>query len=273
MRFVLLCAVFACSGTPAPAPQVRPAQQPVAVVTDASLPPAADAPPRWIGVFFAQASSTIEQVIASSPADRAGLRRGDRIVTFGGAPVTSGRDVIAEVAKHHARQTVDVVVDRGGARLTRPLTIEVRPELEQVQRTQLMDKPAPAIALRTLANTPVDLASLKGRVVIVDFWATWCGPCEESIPLLQRWHKQLGPKGLTIVGISDEDPGDVSAFLVDHKIDYTIALDPSRSAWRAYLIQAVPTTIVIDKQGIVRFIEVGLGDGSEVEAVISHLLK
>jgi peroxiredoxin len=231
--------------------------------------------PRWLGVLFDNNSSKIRDVLPDSPALKAGVKRGDVVVTLGGVSVSNAGDVIAKVQQHRAGEKLEIVLERGGKRMTLTATLEKRPELTQLQQTSLMDKPAPAFELATLDGKRVKLADLKGKVVLVDFWASWCKPCLASMPALVELHRTLTSKGLVIVGVTDDDPADAKQTVADKKLTYPIALDPDHAAWSAYLVQGLPTTVLIDRTGIVRQVMLGAsGYGDEqVKAMIEKLLK
>ena len=111
-------------------------------------------------------------------------------------------------------------------------------------------RPAPAFEVTTLDGRTISLASLKGKVVIVDFWATWCPPCREEIPHFVQLYKTYAPK-LEILGISlDEDGKEaVAAFVKEHEMTYPVALGDEALGDTFGGIRGLPTTFVIDPQG------------------------
>ena len=120
-------------------------------------------------------------------------------------------------------------------------------------------QPAPAIAGTALDGSAVDLASLRGKPVIVNFWASWCPPCREEFPLLAEKLAALGPTdGLQIVGVLFEDEPELAQqFLTDSGAAWPTIDDPDGALAKAYRIAAPPQTYFIDKDGILRGIQVG----------------
>ena len=119
-------------------------------------------------------------------------------------------------------------------------------------------KPAPDFDLPDLDGNKVDLSSMKGKVLILDFWATWCPPCKEEIPHLVRLQSKYRDQGLQIVGLSLDAGGakDVKPFAEEHDVNYTMLIANDETA-RAYGgVSMIPTTFVVDRSGVVvkRFI-------------------
>lgn len=113
----------------------------------------------------------------------------------------------------------------------------------------------------------VKLSALKGKVVIVDFWATWCGPCKESFPKLQELYTKYKASGLEIVGVSqDEENSGIAEFGKSHgDVKFPLVWDDKKSIAGQWKPPSMPTSFVIDKNGIVRFAHVGYHDGDEAE--------
>jgi peroxiredoxin len=113
-------------------------------------------------------------------------------------------------------------------------------------------RPAPRFALSDLAGRPVSSESLLGRVVLLDFWATWCAPCRKAIPELQALHDRHADRGFTVVGISIDEggPDKVRKFLRSRKVTYAVAVDSSEDpAWQAFGVRAVPAAFLLDRRG------------------------
>lgn len=114
------------------------------------------------------------------------------------------------------------------------------------------------------------------RVVVLDFWATTCPPCKEELPFYQKLSQKYGPKGFAMVGVA-MDPGgaaDVKPFVQEQKLTYTMLVDPAHTVSNTYGVRYTPTTYVIDRKGIVRFVHIGYVPGIEktIENEVKSLL-
>jgi thiol-disulfide isomerase/thioredoxin len=255
VRFALLVLV-ACAAPAAPPPAKSPAPAPA---------PAPPATPSWIGVFFEPGTARIAQVIPTSPAEKAGLLEGDEIIAFDHQLVHDGKQVTARVQA--ASGDHDLGIKRGMAPHTIRVHLEPRPPIDNLAST-LQDKPAPAFSMPTYDGRTFSLADGRGKIVVLDFWATWCGPCLEQMPILVDLAKRY--PDVMVVGVNSDDDAALNEVLDGHS-PYTIARDEQQASWRKYFVTALPTTFVIDAQGIVRHIELGLGDPTAIEQVVVSL--
>lgn len=151
-------------------------------------------------------------------------------------------------------------------------------------------KPAPAVALDTMAPTigtlstltgnQVSVENLRGKIVILDFWATWCGPCRMLFPLLKDIHKKYAESGVVVIGITDESSALVNPFVKKMGLNYQIVADPKTPEirGRSYKIRSLPTMVIIDRTGKVRSYETGFdptpGDGTKehLDALVPQLI-
>jgi cytochrome c biogenesis protein CcmG/thiol:disulfide interchange protein DsbE len=136
-------------------------------------------------------------------------------------------------------------------------------------------KPAPPFTLST-GKTSVSLDSLRGRVVMVDFWASWCGPCHRSFPWMAAMHKKYADQGLTILAINlDKTQEAAAGFLADTPAPFTVLYDPSGRTADAYRVQGMPTTVLVGRDGRIRSTHIGFepAKAAAFEALIQEALR
>jgi len=114
-----------------------------------------------------------------------------------------------------------------------------------------VDYPAPELTLTNLEGDPASLADYRGKVVLVNLWATWCPPCKEEMPALESFHRKHAGDGFTIVAINDGDPSaDVVQFVKDYGLTFPVWLDPTYIATeKAFKTLNLPSSFVIDRNG------------------------
>ncbi len=144
----------------------------------------------------------------------------------------------------------------------------VTPEQQQERDTiaKYVGKPAPDFTLKDTTGKDVTLSGYKGHVVLLDFWATWCGPCQMTMPIFEQIHKEYSDQGLIVVGVNTWDTEKALApYLKENATKYTFqilvdpATDPNQSvATKLFGVQGIPTTLIIDKNGVVQAYLVGV---------------
>ena len=113
-------------------------------------------------------------------------------------------------------------------------------------------EPAPDFALSGLDGTHWRLSELRGKTVLLNFWATWCGPCRKELPHLEKLHQRFSGDGLVVLGVSDEKADESRAFLEEHGITFPTLNDDAAEVFRRYRVTAIPTTLVIGPDGRLR---------------------
>ena len=133
-------------------------------------------------------------------------------------------------------------------------------------------EPAPDVELKTTDGKPLKLSELRGQVVLLNFWATWCVPCRSEIPSLNAMHRDLAGRGFKVLGVTTQDSADlVREYQKDVKQDYTVALGDEGVATK-YAVGVLPTTFIIDRQGRIRHKVIGEKSRAQFEALINPLL-
>jgi peroxiredoxin len=143
----------------------------------------------------------------------------------------------------------------------------VKPEKER--------KPAPEFALKDADGKTVKLSDYKGKVVLLNFWATWCGPCKMEIPWFIDFEKEYKDKGFAVLGVAMDDDGwdAVKPYLEEKKVNYRVVLGNDQVAEQYGGVGSLPTSILIDRDGRIATVHVGLVSKSEYRNDIIQLLE
>jgi thiol-disulfide isomerase/thioredoxin len=218
----------------------------------------------------------VGHVVRGSPADKAGLHEGDRIVRIAAAPVMRGSEVVREVGTHAVGDSLEIAFVRDGKEQRALALLAPFPSQDDVMRMDLVGASAPAWRGLSVVSgsSPTSIASLRGRVVIVDFWATWCAPCRVFVPKLGALQARYGAQGLSVLGISTEEASDVALFAQRMAMRYPVAVDQHAETTRSYGVVSMPTLVVIDRRGVVRDVSVGYDPSGDarLDATIRALL-
>ena len=149
---------------------------------------------------------------------------------------------------------------------------------EGPRRAVELGAPAPEYAAVSLAGDSVSLAGLRGKVVLLNVWATWCAPCREEIPVLQDLHELHAPRGLEVVGVSVDARGEtetVRSFAGDFGVTYPIWLDPDERVASLFRTIGVPSTFLIDRDGTLIWRHLGpvLADDPQLTRLLEQALN
>jgi len=132
--------------------------------------------------------------------------------------------------------------------------------------------PAPDFTLKDLSGNDVTLSSLKGQVVLVNFWATWCSPCRFEMPAIQQRYEALKDQGLTVLAVDADEPiEDVAPFINAYQLTFTVLLDPSATVNDLYRIRGYPTTFFVDREGMINKLHLGPLTEAQLDGYLKDL--
>jgi thiol-disulfide isomerase/thioredoxin len=262
-------AAGAAAATPAPSSAVKkPAAWlgvAIADVPQANIP-AAYAPTTSEGVV------QVQQVFRGTSADQAGLKEADMILSINGTDLRGRKTLLDTIHSKGVGDLVELRVGRDGKSFKQKMALSPRPEDMRSLTQMLVGGPAPALDGKYYSGDAGPLAQHKGKVVLVDFWATWCGPCRATLPSLDALYKKYHAKGVEIIGVSAESLEDLKSFQATAKLSYPLFNDIGHITTNQYQAYAFPTLAVIDKQGNIQRIEVGAHPQAEIEKWIKEYL-
>jgi len=124
---------------------------------------------------------------------------------------------------------------------------------------------APDFTLADLSGSQHSLSDFRGKVVLLDFWATWCGPCRKEIPHLVKFYDTYSSQGFVILGVGLDKEANLSRFASQIGMNYIVLADEKGVAGKLYVIRSIPHTLIIDKKGRIAFDHTGFAPGMEVE--------
>jgi thiol-disulfide isomerase/thioredoxin len=163
-------------------------------------------------------------------------------------------------------------VGKPKATLTPPRVIALTPT-PAIPPAPIPGHPAPDFALPDLEGNEVRLSDLRGKVVLLNFWATWCSYCRRFLPILSTAHEELKEKGFIVVAVDvREEMSRVRAYIEENELSFLTVLDRKGSTARLYRIRGLPTSFFIDQEGIVQGIYIGLMDLTTIRRIVEGLI-
>jgi len=143
-------------------------------------------------------------------------------------------------------------------------------------RMPAVGSPAPDFTLRSSSGKNLKLSEFRGQVVMINFWATWCAPCREELPHLNRLHQQYRRAGFVLLGVNiDDNPKAAQAMATHVKLGFPVLFDTDKQVSKRYDVDAMPSTLIIDRDGKVQYVHRGYRSGTEkeYEARLREILK
>ncbi len=138
------------------------------------------------------------------------------------------------------------------------------------------EEAAPDFTLKSLTGTNLRLEEYRGQVVLINFWASWCGPCRQEMPILDRLHQRYEDTGFSVLGVNVEEDSSSALKVVDRTgVTFPVLFDTEQVVSRLYELKAMPSTVVVDRDGNVRYIHKGYkpGDESKYVEVVKALIR
>jgi len=127
-----------------------------------------------------------------------------------------------------------------------------------------VDGQAPDFVLKSNDGQNIRLSELRGEVVLINFWATWCGPCRQEMPLLDDLHQRYKDMGFTVLGVNVEKKSDkAKAMLAENPVSFPVLFDSNSDVSKLYNVDAMPTTVMVDRDGNMRHLHRGFKPGFE----------
>jgi thiol-disulfide isomerase/thioredoxin len=189
------------------------------------------------------------------------------------AEVVLRKSIDAKPSTARTRTLIAILRNLGRTNEADALAAKITEQLGEVLERKFVNQPVENLELKAIDGSHYDLASLKGRVVLINFWATWCGPCREELPLLVDLYQKYKERGLEILSIStDDDQALVSSFARGYNLTFPVFYDTGTKD--RLNVDVIPTSIFVGRDGNIHYRNVGFNEESidEIEAVINKLL-
>ncbi|MCQ2053958.1 MAG: redoxin domain-containing protein [Fibrobacter sp.] len=232
----------------------------------------------WLGVIFKKTSYEnhlaldVKGVHPGSGCFGAGVTAGDKIIGFAGKPLAEMAQISGTLAKSKVGQTINIEILRDNKKMSLKIKLTDRPDdISSLTGSAIGSKMA-EFGKNFYQNG--DKRKAKPKATLLDFWATWCGPCRKTLPILERIYGKLGGQGLEVIGIADEDLSTLNAFYErQHRSPYPLYRDATQALWRRYGIRSVPTLMLLDGEGYIKGVWSGVPNEKALEQIVQETMN
>lgn len=233
----------------------------------------------WLGVSMSRPSGggvKVEHVFRTSPAEKAKIKKGDQLTHADDVKLDRPRDLVRHVARHKPGMSIKLTVRRGGKSSDMRVTLAEHPGMEKLLRLMHVGRDAYELSGLTpiQGTTPSSIKDLRGKVVLIDFFAGWCGNCKRMTPELARLDRKYKSKGLALLAITSDEEDRAREIVKSWSIPYAVASDEMKQTFSAYNVSAIPAVYIVDKKGKIRDVVIGndVARRKETEKLINKLL-
>lgn len=243
-------------------------------------------PKAWLGVSFidrpvqslsiykhSQPLGAVEvvEVFPKSSAFYAGLKTGDVILGINGKKINGRKTLIDSLENKKSGHKISLEIGRNSKIQTLKVSLSPPPADLQKLTNTLIGSKAPELKGKPI-STPISLEMYRGKAILLDFWASWCGPCRYSHPILQKVSQVYQDQGLVVIGISAESKKTIQAYVQKNNLTFPQWHDPASFTHDLYSAYALPTLVFIGKKGTVQRIHTGVLDEVQLSQYIQEIL-
>ena len=229
----------------------------------------------WLGLELAIAEKgvLVKRVLRGSPADKVQMKTGDLVLRANGEAMANPRALITATQKAGPGGTLTLDVLREEQNIVVKVEVEAHPgQLEVLRRDKVGTFAASWKGVTAAQGEFSDIKQLRGKVVLLDFWASWCSACRAMAPVLNALSDEFGAQGLRVVGLTDDTEEDALAAVRKQKIKYAVGATTSVDTIKDYFVSALPTFFLIDRKGVIRGVQLGETSRDAFEPMLKKLL-
>lgn len=231
----------------------------------------------WLGLIFKKTeyenhlALDVKGVHPGSGCFSAGIIAGDLVIGFAGKPLKEMSQITSTISSMKAGSLVGVEILRDGKKNSLQVKLTDRPDdISSLTGSAIGSKMA-EFGKNFYQNA--DKRKEKPKATLLDFWATWCGPCRQTLPILEELYAKHGEKGLEVIGIADESLSTLNAFYGQHRSPYPLYRDAKKEMWMRYGIRAVPTLMLLDGDGYIKGVWSGVPNKKALEQIVLETMN